>query len=60
MEQIMLTTTNLKNLLKDPTLLCNKAFVAGEWIDAKDGATFDVKNPARGDVLTTLPDLSII
>ena len=56
----MLTTTNLKNLLKDPTLLCNKAFVAGEWIDAKDGATFDVKNPARGDVLTTLPDLSII
>ena len=60
MEQIMLTTTNLKNLLKDPTLLCNKAFVAGEWIDANDGATFDVKNPARGDVLTTLPDLSII
>ncbi len=56
----MLTTTNLKNLLKDPTLLCNKAFVAGEWIDANDGATFDVKNPARGDVLTTLPDLSII
>ena len=56
----MLTTTNLKNLLKDPTLLCNKAFVAGEWIDAKEGATFDVKNPARGDVLTTLPDLSII
>jgi succinate-semialdehyde dehydrogenase / glutarate-semialdehyde dehydrogenase len=60
MEQIMLTTTNLKNLLKDPTLLCNKAFVAGEWIDANDGATFNVKNPARGDVLTTLPDLSII
>ncbi|HAD27447.1 MAG TPA: succinate-semialdehyde dehydrogenase (NADP(+)) [Rhodobacteraceae bacterium] len=57
---MMLTTTNLKNLLKDPTLLCNKAFVAGEWIDANDGATFDVKNPARGDVLTTLPDLSII
>ena len=56
----MLTSTNLKNLLKDPSLLCNKAFVAGEWIDAKDGATFDVKNPARGDVLTTLPDLSII
>lgn len=56
----MLTTTNLKNLLKDPTLLCNKAFVSGEWIDANDGATFDVKNPARGDVLTTLPDLSII
>lgn len=55
----MLTTTDLKNLLNDPTLLCDKAFVAGEWIDADDGATFDVKNPARGDVLTTLPDLGL-
>ncbi|MDR6266432.1 MULTISPECIES: NAD-dependent succinate-semialdehyde dehydrogenase [Rhodobacterales] len=55
----MLTTTDLKNLLKDPSLLCSKALVAGEWIDADDGATFEVKNPARGDVLTTLPDLGI-
>ena len=56
----MLTTTDLKNLLSDPTLLCSKAYVAGEWIDADSGATFEVKNPARGDVLTTLPDLSIL
>lgn len=56
----MLTTTDLKNLLSDPTLLCSKAYVAGEWIDANSGATFEVKNPARGDVLTTLPDLSIL
>jgi succinate-semialdehyde dehydrogenase/glutarate-semialdehyde dehydrogenase len=55
----MLTTTDLKNLLNDPSLLCDKAFVAGEWIDADDGATFEVKNPARGDVLTTLPDLGL-
>lgn len=55
----MLTTTDLKNLLNDPTLLCDKAYVAGEWIDADDGATFEVTNPARGDVLTTLPDLGI-
>ncbi len=55
----MLTTTDLKNLLNDPSLLCDKAYVAGEWIDADNGATFEVKNPARGDVLTTLPDLGI-
>jgi len=52
------TATNLKSLLKDPSLLCTKAYVAGEWVDADDGATFAVKNPARGDVICTVPDLS--
>ena len=52
------TATDLKSLLKDPSLLCTKAYVAGEWIDADDGATFEVKNPARGDVICSVPDLS--
>ncbi|MEM9850611.1 MAG: NAD-dependent succinate-semialdehyde dehydrogenase [Pseudomonadota bacterium] len=51
--------TNLASLLNDPTLLCDRAYVAGEWVTAADGATFDVLNPARGDVLVSLPDLSI-
>ena len=34
--------------LKDASLLQNKAFLAGEWQGAEDGATFDVKNPATG------------
>ncbi len=55
----MLDHTNLQSLLNDPSLLCSKAYVAGEWVDADSGATFDVTNPARGDVLTTLPDLGI-
>jgi len=55
----MLDVTNLSSILKDPSLLCSKAYVAGEWEDAKDGATFDVKNPARGDVLASLPDLQV-
>ncbi|GGA12365.1 NAD-dependent succinate-semialdehyde dehydrogenase [Neptunicoccus cionae] len=55
----MLDKTDLKNLLNDPSLLCSQAYVAGEWVDADSGATFEVKNPARGDVLTTLPDLGI-
>ncbi|WP_210191206.1 NAD-dependent succinate-semialdehyde dehydrogenase [Bradyrhizobium mercantei] len=53
----MLYTTNLKSLLKDPSLLVTKAFVAGEWVDADDEATFAVTNPARGDVLCNVPDL---
>ncbi|KFE35769.1 NAD-dependent succinate-semialdehyde dehydrogenase [Thioclava atlantica] len=50
--------TDLKSILKDPSLLATKAFVAGEWVDADDGSAFDVTNPARGDVICTVPDLS--
>ena len=50
-------TTDLKTLLKDPSLLETRAYVAGEWMDAPDGATFDVKNPARGDVIAKVADM---
>ena len=52
------SVTDLKSLLKDPSLLATKAYVAGEWIGAADGATFPVTNPARGDVICTVPDLT--
>ncbi len=55
----MLDTTDLQSLLKDPSLLPTQAYINGEWVDAKDGATFEVKNPARGDVLATVPDMSV-
>jgi succinate-semialdehyde dehydrogenase/glutarate-semialdehyde dehydrogenase len=42
-------------VLKDPTLLKTKAYIAGEWQSAEDGATFDVKNPATGETITTVP-----
>ena len=51
------SVTNLASLLKDPTLLVTKAYVAGQWIDADDGTTFPVTNPARGDVICQLPNL---
>ena len=51
------TASDLRSMLKDPSLLVTKAFVAGEWVDADDGATFAVTNPARGDVICTIPDL---
>ncbi|MBC7675657.1 MAG: NAD-dependent succinate-semialdehyde dehydrogenase, partial [Rhodoferax sp.] len=52
------SATDLRSLLKDPGLLPNKAYVAGQWVDAADGATFAVTNPARGDVIATVPDLT--
>ncbi|WP_370222270.1 aldehyde dehydrogenase family protein, partial [Pararhodobacter marinus] len=51
-------TTDLRGLLKDPSLFETRAFVAGAWVDADDGATFDVTNPARGDVIAKVADLS--
>ncbi|MBB1491495.1 MULTISPECIES: NAD-dependent succinate-semialdehyde dehydrogenase [unclassified Paracoccus (in: a-proteobacteria)] len=51
-------STDLRTLLKDPSLLETRAFVAGEWVDADDGKTFEVKNPARGDVIAQVADLS--
>lgn len=52
------TTTNLKSLLNDPSLLVEQSYVNGEWIDGDDGSTFVVNNPARGDVIANVADLS--
>ncbi|HDL98533.1 MAG TPA: aldehyde dehydrogenase family protein, partial [Desulfobacteraceae bacterium] len=34
--------------LKNPELFRQQCFVAGEWIAAKSGKTFEVYNPATG------------
>ena len=52
------TPTNLASLLKDPSLLVTKAYIGGEWVDGENGATFDILNPARGDVIAQVADLS--
>tara|TARA_Y100000815_G_scaffold265100_1_gene281602 strand:- start:748 stop:2226 length:1479 start_codon:yes stop_codon:yes gene_type:complete len=54
----MLDAANdLKSKLSDPSLLTDKAYVAGEWVAADDGGTFEVRNPATGDVLAHVADL---
>lgn len=55
----MSAPTNLAAKLKDPSLLARQAFVAGEWVDADDGAAFEISNPSRGDVICTIPDLGV-
>jgi len=43
--------------LKDPALLKNQAFLAGVWQGADEGGTFEVRNPATGRVLATVPSM---
>ncbi len=50
--------TDLKSQLARPDLVCDKAYVGGAWVAAASGKTFDVTNPARGDVIAQVPDLS--
>ncbi|GAW34662.1 glutarate-semialdehyde dehydrogenase DavD [Roseovarius sp. A-2] len=52
-----MTTTDLKSLLNDPSLLAEKAYIGGQWVDGDNG-TFKVTNPARGDVIANVADLS--
>jgi len=52
-----MTATELKSLLSDPSLLAEKAYVDGQWVDGDNG-TFEVVNPARGDVIANVADLS--
>ncbi|MCC6007509.1 MAG: NAD-dependent succinate-semialdehyde dehydrogenase [Rhodobacteraceae bacterium] len=51
--------TDLRARLRDPSLLSEKALVAGRWEGAADGGTFAVTNPARGDVVAHVPDLGL-
>ncbi|MDT8344699.1 MAG: NAD-dependent succinate-semialdehyde dehydrogenase [Thermohalobaculum sp.] len=53
----MLDRTDLKQSLGDPSLLTDKAFIAGEWVGAGTGPTFPVTNPSTGAKIVDLPDL---
>ncbi|TAL95228.1 MAG: NAD-dependent succinate-semialdehyde dehydrogenase [Paraburkholderia sp.] len=41
------------------SLLTESAFVKGEWIQALNGATFEVVNPANGNVVARVPRLGV-
>ncbi|KVD68899.1 NAD-dependent succinate-semialdehyde dehydrogenase [Burkholderia sp. ABCPW 14] len=50
-----MSTDHATLALKDPALLREHAFVAGEWQAADGGATFEVRNPATGALVGTVP-----
>ena len=55
-----MTTTDLSlvDRLADSDLLRDRAFIGGEWVGADDGATFDVLDPATGQVISRVPAMT--
>lgn len=48
----------LTDKLKDPTLATDKSLVGNDWLaTSQSGKTFEVTNPATGEVIAVLPDL---
>lgn len=43
--------------LQSAQLFREQCYVDGEWINAEDGATLEVTNPATGEILGTVPKL---
>jgi succinate-semialdehyde dehydrogenase/glutarate-semialdehyde dehydrogenase len=53
-----MTTSTLQTaapLLQDRTLFLERAFIAGRWVAADDGATLTVDDPATGEVIGSVP-----
>lgn len=48
---------SLHSLLKEPDLLRSSAFINGEWIQSSAGEKIEVRNPATGTVIASVPCL---
>lgn len=49
----------VEKILEENSLTKSKAFVNGDWISAASGKTFDVTNPATGQVVASVPDMNV-
>lgn len=47
-------------VLSDPDLLRQRALIAGQWRDADGGGRCEVRNPASGELLGTVPDMGAV
>ena len=45
--------------LKDPGLLKSQCFINGQWVDADNGETIAVTNPATGEVIGSIPKMGV-
>ena len=52
-----MTTSPLSELLADPSLIATQAYLAGDWVDGA-GGQFEVTNPATGEVLAMVADVT--
>ncbi len=46
------------NNVNESPLFRQQAFIDGAWLGADSGATFDVDNPATGEIIGSVPDMS--
>ncbi len=53
----MLDQTKTQLNLKNPDLLREQAYIDGAWVDADDGGTFNVTNPADGSLVAAVPEM---
>jgi succinate-semialdehyde dehydrogenase/glutarate-semialdehyde dehydrogenase len=44
--------------LNNQNLLKTQAYIDGKWLEAKTGARFPVTNPATGEIIASVPDMS--
>src|ERR1700730_12673660 len=58
----MLSTTGDEQMtktlsLKDPELFRQQAYIDGTWCEADNGKSFEVNNPATGEILGSVPEM---
>lgn len=50
---------DIRNLLQDPSLFKEDAFINGQWIASRSGDTFSVNNPATGKIIAQVTNLGV-
>ena len=53
----MNTTSTSGEITESNPLIRTQAYVAGQWVDADSGETFDVINPATGETIAQVTDM---
>ncbi|MDR6666489.1 acyl-CoA reductase-like NAD-dependent aldehyde dehydrogenase [Rhizobium sp. 1399] len=46
--------------LRRPELFREANYIGGQWVQADSGRTYDVTNPATGEVIGTVPAMSAV
>ena len=50
-------TTDIRKLLKDPSLFKEEAFINGKWVKSNSGKTFPINNPATDEIIAQVTNL---
>lgn len=57
MSQVLQEVAGIDWSLSDPSLLKTQAYINGEWVDADDGGTFKVLNPATHEIVAEMANV---